>query len=76
MRVLKKELWPYKIVLDDDEHCHDIKQVESWLGEHMGAFRERWNKVYLFDETHFYFRISVMPHGLPLGGHEVSLGRS
>ncbi len=55
MRVLKKESWPYKIVLED-ENCHDIKQVESWLGEHMGAFRERWNKVYLFDETHFYFR--------------------
>jgi hypothetical protein len=30
--------------------------VESWLAEHMGAFRERWNTVYLFDETHFYFR--------------------
>ena len=56
MRVLKKELWPYKIVLDDDEHNHDIKQVESWLGEHIGPFRERWNMVYLFDETHFYFR--------------------
>lgn len=56
MRVLKKELWPYKIVLDDDEHNHDIKQVESWLGEHIGPFRERWNTVYLFDETHFYFR--------------------
>lgn len=56
MRVLKKELWPYKIVLDDDEHKHDIVIVESWLGEHVGAFRERWNTVYLFDETHFYFR--------------------
>ena len=55
MRVLKKELWPYKIVLDDDEHNHDIKQVESWLAEHMGAFRERWNVVYLYGETHFYF---------------------
>jgi len=56
MRVLKKELWPYKIVLDDDVHKHDIVIVESWLGKHMGAFRERWNTVYLFDETHFYFR--------------------
>lgn len=56
MRVLKKELWPYKIVLDDDEHSDSIEQVERWLGEHVGAFRERWNTVYLFDETHFYFR--------------------
>ena len=56
MRMLKKKSWPYRIVLDDDEHNHDIKQVESWLAEHMGAFRERYYTVYLFDETHFYFR--------------------
>lgn len=55
MRMLKKESWPYRIVINDDEHSNNIEQVERWLGEHVGAFRQRWNAVYLFDETHFYF---------------------
>lgn len=54
--MLKKESWPYRIVINDDEHSNNIEQVERWLGEHIGAFRHRWNAVYLFDETHFYFR--------------------
>lgn len=55
MRVLKKELWPSRVTLDSDWK-KDINDVEEWLGENVGAFRDRWNVVYNYNKTDFYFR--------------------
>ena len=56
MRVLKKELWPHKVELDLDQTQPEIAEVETWLGKHHGAFKTRWNVVYRWDHTVFYFR--------------------
>jgi len=56
MRELKKELWPYRIVINSDIK-NDITPVELWLGEQLGTFKGRWNVVYRVNETHFYFRL-------------------
>ena len=55
MRVLKKELWPSRVTLDSDWK-KDINDVEEWLGENFGAFKGRWNVVYNYNKTDFYFR--------------------
>lgn len=55
MRALKKELWPYRVTVRSDIR-HDITPVETWLGEQLGTFRGRWNVVYLYNQTDFYFR--------------------
>lgn len=54
MRVLKKELWPYRVVLNAPE---SITEMEVWLGLQLGTFKDRWNVVYHSDQTHFYFRL-------------------
>jgi hypothetical protein len=56
MRVLKKELWPYKIKIGQDESNVKITEIEQWLGETLGTFKSQWNVVYQFDSTDFYFR--------------------
>jgi hypothetical protein len=57
MRELKKELWPYKIVIET-ESKQDIAliAIETWLGEHFDAFKGRWNMIYRVNTTDFYFR--------------------
>lgn len=58
MRVLKKELWPAKILvpltIDRPEHYN----IENWLGENMGAFKGRWNQIPCNKGVHYYFRNS------------------
>ena len=56
MRALKKELWPYCVSFDVEQTQYTMYDVETWLGENMGAFRGRWNAVYRHDGTDFYFR--------------------
>ena len=56
MRVLKKELWPHRVELDIDQTQSKIAEVETWLGKYHGAFKTRWNVVYRWDHTVFYFR--------------------
>ncbi len=56
MRELKKELWPFKVELDLDQSQSKIVEIETWLGEHYGVFKGRWNVVYRWDHTVFYFR--------------------
>jgi hypothetical protein len=56
MRVLKKELWPYRVALDVEETGNDIYEIEVWLGKTMGSFKDRWNAVYGHSGTDFYFR--------------------
>jgi hypothetical protein len=55
MRVLKKALWPSKVTLDSDWK-KDINDVEEWLGENLGTFKGRWNVIYNYNKTDFYFR--------------------
>lgn len=56
MRQLKKELWPVKISLPQTEDNTKIYEIETWLGEHMGQFKNKWNCVYQYNATDFYFR--------------------
>jgi hypothetical protein len=55
MRILKKELWPHKVTVGQD-NTHDITKIECWLGAQLGTFKGRWNVVYQFNKTDFYFR--------------------
>jgi hypothetical protein len=55
MRQLKKELWPYKVELNIDSSQPQSREVEIWLGKHYGAFKSRWNAVYQYDRTDYYF---------------------
>lgn len=53
MRELKKELWPYKVMLDKPD---SVTEIEVWLGSQLGTFKGRWNVVYQHNKTYFYFR--------------------
>lgn len=55
MRRLKKELWPHCVPLNND-HRDQITAVEIWLGQQFGTYRGRWNVVYQFNRTDFYFK--------------------
>jgi len=54
VRQLKKELWPCSVQVKVP--VENVIPVELWLGQQFGAFRERWNVIYRFDHTEFYFR--------------------
>jgi len=56
MRILKKELWPHKVAVNVDDSNMKIDDIESWLGEHCGIFKSRWNAVYHYNKTDYYFR--------------------
>jgi len=56
MRELRKELWPYKVKVNENEFTTSITEMEIWLGEKLGTFKGRWNVVYWSNETYFYFR--------------------
>lgn len=52
-RKLKKELWPHMIKVNHTSQCDEI---EAWLEQTLGIFKGRWNAVYNYDSTDFYFR--------------------
>ena len=52
MRILKKELWPYAV--GTRKSC--TISMENWLGSNIGPIKERWNVVYNYGETVYYFR--------------------
>lgn len=54
MRKLKKELWPYRVTVNSDWK-QDINPIEEWLGENIGGWKDRWNVVYHYNSTDFYF---------------------
>ena len=56
MRILKKELWPHCVNLDVDDTGIKIDNVEIWLGNHLGSFKDQWNAVYYYNSTNFYFK--------------------
>ena len=51
MRILNKEHWPYKITLENN-----TDGVEDWLFNEYGKFKNRWNAVYKFNSSDYYFR--------------------
>lgn len=55
MRILKKELWPFKTRYGVDDSNPRIDDIERWLGENLGAFKSQWNAVYQSNYTDFYF---------------------
>ena len=55
MRHLKKELWPHCVPVNSDLK-QEITPIEEWLGEQLGPFKGRWNRVYQNNRTDFYFR--------------------
>ena len=57
MRELRKELWPYKVKVNENEFTTSITEMEIWLGEKLGTFKGRWNVVYQSSSTYFYFRL-------------------
>jgi len=56
MRQLKRELWPHCVPLDIGARDIDIIEIENWLGETLGRFKDQWNCVYRHNSTDFYFR--------------------
>ena len=54
-RRLRKELWPHRVAVNSDNK-KDITEIEIWLGHQLGTFKGRWNVVYQFNRTDFYFR--------------------
>lgn len=58
MRKLKKELWPH-VVSINIQHTHEndtMTNIEEWLGKQLGCFKDKWNCVYRYNGTDFYFR--------------------
>ena len=51
MRRLRKEIWPYKITVDNT-----TDGLEDWLIEKMGEYKGRWNAVYNYNRSDYYFR--------------------
>jgi hypothetical protein len=58
VRKLKKELWPYRVTVNSDWK-HDINPIEEWLGANIGGWKDRWNVVYQYNSTDFYFKNSA-----------------
>lgn len=59
MRVLKKDLWPHCVRLKTNpgDAGRDVAMdIELWLGDKLGCFRDRWNCVYHCNGTDYYFR--------------------
>lgn len=54
MRQLKKELWPYSVMVNTTND--QIYDIEMWLGEQLGSFKDQWNAVHRTNSSKFYFR--------------------
>lgn len=53
MRRLKKQLWPHKTKLN---LLHSTTEVEEWLGNTLGKFKDKWNVVYQSTSIEYYFK--------------------
>ena len=53
MRILKKTLWPKLVAIDNADK---MESIEIWLDKNLGVFRGKWNAVYHYNKTDFYFR--------------------
>lgn len=59
VRRLKKEIWPYKITVNYPADSQII-DIELWLIEKFGERRNKWNVVYGFYKSDFYFKEESM----------------
>jgi hypothetical protein len=55
MRILKKELWPHKITLEKIDKKHNFFDIELWLKENIGLWKDRWIVIYFHNKTDIYF---------------------
>lgn len=55
MRILKKQLWPFRVDISLSRDC-DTHMIEQWLCKEYGAFKSCWNVVYGYQQAHFYFK--------------------
>jgi hypothetical protein len=70
-RVLKKALWPHKVVITISDYSDDrIDLIENWLGDRIGCFHKDWNVVYHSRNGVYYFKDSrkAMMFGLRWAG--------
>jgi len=42
-------------ILHHGEQTQKIGDIEAWLTERVGAYREQWHAVYCYNKTDFYF---------------------
>ena len=56
MRQLKKEIWPHRIIMDKHESFTEVACAEAWLEKTYGKRCKRWNIVFGYSSTHFYFK--------------------
>ena len=56
MRQLKKEIWPYKVSINESDNGYKIIEIETWLEETMDEFGNKWTPVYRSSTTDYYFR--------------------
>lgn len=56
MRILKHNIWPYKI--STNVGFESVDELELWLGNHVGGFKIKWNAVYKYNGTDYYFKDS------------------
>jgi hypothetical protein len=55
VRILNGELWPYRVTIEEPDYWN-AGDVEIWLDQNVGVFREQWNAVYYYKYSDFYFR--------------------
>lgn len=56
MRVLNKDIWPCRVKVDiESNDFKGITEMEVWLGETLGTFRDRWTVVHHYKYAYFYF---------------------
>lgn len=56
MRRLKQEIWPYKITLTKSDKNFDFYEIEQWLGENTGLWKDRWAIIYFSNKSDVYFK--------------------
>jgi len=56
MRELKRELWPYVVMLNIKESDPVAYKIELWLDEICSRSKDRWYVVYRYDRSDFYFK--------------------
>jgi hypothetical protein len=56
MRILKRELWPHRVVYAKDETKCEFGAMADWLENRVGQFGQAWHAVRCHNQTDLYFR--------------------
>jgi hypothetical protein len=56
MRQLNKEIWPYKVSINESTNRFRIIEIETWLKETLNEYGSKWTPVYHISATDYYFR--------------------